>query len=119
MASRSCGELVADVVPHGVEPGAGLLDVGGVGGLAAVDGVVEHHGILSHQVVDVTGAVGERDVVLDDRPDSSKSTRVCWMRMSGRGWSSLLSSNTGIQSKLACALRFRLMVVVRRRMLEE
>jgi hypothetical protein len=62
---------------------------------------------------------GIKDVVLDDRPDSSKSTRVCWMRMSGRGWSSLLSSNTGIQSKLACALRFRLMVVVRRRMLEE
>jgi hypothetical protein len=32
--------------------------------------------------------------------------------MSGKGWPSSLSSNTGIQSKLACALRFRLMVVV-------
>jgi len=56
---------------------------------------------------------GTKDVVLDDRPDSSKSTRVCWMRISGRAWSSSLSSNTGVQSKLACALRFRLIVMVK------
>jgi hypothetical protein len=60
----SCGELVADVVPHGAEPGPGLFDVGCVGGLGAVGGVVEDHGVFAHQVVDVAraavGDAGER-----------------------------------------------------------
>jgi len=62
----SCGELVAEVVPHGGEPGPGLVDVGLVGGVGAADGVVEDHGVFAHRVVDVTRAAGQRDGVPGD-----------------------------------------------------
>jgi hypothetical protein len=64
--------LVADGVPHGGEPVPGLLDVGNVGGLAAVRGVVEHYGVFSHQVVDVAVAVAEREALPDDRVEAEE-----------------------------------------------
>ena len=55
-----------------VNQDAGLLDVGRVGGVAAVDGVVEHHGVFSHQVVDVARAAGQRDGLLGDRVEAEE-----------------------------------------------
>ena len=72
MGAGSSGVLVADVVPHGVEPVACLLDVELVGGVAAVLGVAEHQGVFAHQVIHDTGAAGELDVVLDDRVEAEE-----------------------------------------------
>jgi hypothetical protein len=40
--------------------------------VGAVGGVVEDHGVLAHQVVDVARAAGQRDVVLDDRVEAEE-----------------------------------------------
>jgi hypothetical protein len=68
--------LVADGLPHGVEPALGLLDPGRVGGVAASGGVAEDEGIFAHQVVDGLGAAGQRDVVADDRIEAEEGFLV-------------------------------------------
>jgi hypothetical protein len=57
---------------------------------------------------------GMKDVLLDEPPDSCKSRRVCFIRMSwaGAGTSSS-SSGTGSQSKLSGARRLWRLIVAR------